>query len=55
MGWADRHPLFTRPKEYYDSTQASKVGKTAAAVVIGVPAGFVAEVRQIAVGQDPLR
>ncbi len=48
---ADRHPLFRRPKAYYDSTGGSKITKTAAATVIGVPSGIGAEIRQIVSGQ----
>src|SRR5436305_388161 len=38
--FADRHPLFSRPREYYESVGTNKVVKTAAAVVVGVPAGI---------------
>ena len=50
MAWMDRHPLFSRPREYYETTPSNKVVKTAAATVIGVPAGLFAELRQIVVG-----
>lgn len=52
---ADRHPILRRPREYYDSTNGNKFGKTAAAAVIGVPSGIVAEVRQIVAGQPAPR
>lgn len=48
---ADRHPLFRRPREYYDKTNGNKLSKTAAAAVIGVPSGIGAEFKQIFVGQ----
>jgi hypothetical protein len=51
--WVDRHPLFSRPREYYDKTGTGKVGKVAAATVIGVPAGIVGEIRQVVVGRPP--
>jgi hypothetical protein len=51
--FADRHPMFSRPKQYYDNTNGNKFSKTAAATVIGVPSGFVAEIKQIVVGQTP--
>jgi hypothetical protein len=48
--WVDRHPLFARPREMYETTDNNPVIKTAAAVVIGIPTGFVGEIRQIVVG-----
>lgn len=49
--FADRHPLFTKPREYYESSGSNKVVKAAAATVIGIPAGLFGEVRQIVRGQ----
>jgi hypothetical protein len=51
--WADRHPLFSKPREYYDSSGNNKVVKAAAATVIGVPAGIFGELRQMVVGAPP--
>jgi hypothetical protein len=51
--WADRHPLFTKPREYYDNSGNNKVVKAAAATVIGIPAGIVGELKQIVVGAPP--
>jgi len=48
--WVDRHPLFTKPRQYYESSGDNKVVKTAAATVIGIPAGFVGELKQIVTG-----
>ena len=49
--WVDRHPLFTKPREYYDkSTSSNSVVKAAAATVLGIPAGIIGEVRQIVTG-----
>ena len=48
--FVDRHPLFSKPKSYYDNTGSNKVGKTAVAAVIGVPAGIYGELKQIVVG-----
>lgn len=48
--WVDRHPLFTKPREYYDSSGTNPVVKTAAATVIGIPAGIFGEMRQIVTG-----
>jgi hypothetical protein len=51
--FADRHPLFTKPREYYDSSGNNKVVKAAAATMIGIPAGIVGELRQIVSGRQP--
>lgn len=48
--FVDRHPLFSKPRDYYASSGENKVVKTAAATVIGIPAGVVGELRQIVVG-----
>ncbi|WP_422926375.1 hypothetical protein [Singulisphaera sp. PoT] len=48
--WVDRHPLFSKPRQYYESSGDNKVVKTAAATVIGIPAGVVGELKQIVVG-----
>lgn len=47
----DNHPLLSRPREYYDSSGNNKIVKTAAAVIVGVPAGIVGELRQIVRGR----
>ncbi len=48
--FVDRHPLFYKPRDYYENTGSNKVAKTAAAAVIGVPAGLYGELKQIVVG-----
>ena len=50
-GWVDRHPLFSKPRDMYASTNSNKIVKTAAAAVVGVPVGFFGEIRQIVVGK----
>lgn len=50
VGALDRHPLFRKPKQYFDSTNSNKAVKVAAAAVVGVPAGIVGELKQIVVG-----
>jgi hypothetical protein len=50
VAWYDRHPLFSRPKHYYDSTPSNKVVKVGVATVVGVPAGVFGEIKQIVVG-----
>jgi hypothetical protein len=51
--WVDRHPLFSKPRDYYDSSGSNKVVKVAAATVVGIPAGIVGEIRQVVVGRPP--
>lgn len=46
----DRHPLFSKPRDYYEKTDSNKVAKTASATLIGVPAGIYGELKQIVVG-----
>jgi hypothetical protein len=53
VGFVDRHPLFSKPREYWESSGDRKIVKAAAATFIGVPAGFVGEFRQIIVGAPP--
>jgi hypothetical protein len=52
-GVVDRHPLFSKPREYWESSGDNKIVKAAAATFIGVPAGFLGEMRQIVVGTPP--
>jgi hypothetical protein len=51
--FADRHPLFNKPKQYWDTAGDNKIAKVARATFIGVPAGFVGEVKQIFAGAPP--
>lgn len=51
VGLVDRHPLFRKPMEYYNSSGDNVVVKAAAATVVGIPAGVLGEVRQIVVGR----
>ncbi len=46
----DRHPLFTKPRQYYNNTNSNKAVKTAAATVVGVPAGIIGEFKQMIAG-----
>ncbi len=50
VGFVDRHPLFSKPRDYYDNSGKNKVVKVAAATVIGIPAGIFGELKQIVVG-----
>jgi hypothetical protein len=53
VGFVDRHPLFTKPRQYWDTSGDNKIVKAAAATFIGVPVGFAGEVKQIIVGAPP--
>lgn len=53
VGFADRHPLFYKPREYWQTSGDNKVVKAAAATFIGVPAGVVGEMKQIITGAPP--
>ncbi len=48
--FVDRHPLLSKPRDYYDNSGKNKVVKAAAATVIGIPAGLFGELKQIVVG-----
>lgn len=49
----DRHPLFSKPREYYENSGDNRFVKTASATLIGIPAGIVGELRQIVAGRPP--
>ena len=53
--WVDRHPLFSKPRDYWDTSGDNKVVKAAAATFVGVPVGMFGEVKQIVTGvpQEP--
>jgi hypothetical protein len=53
LSFIDRHPLFSKPREYYEDTDNNPIVKTAAAVIVGVPAGIVGEVKQMVAGNQP--
>jgi hypothetical protein len=50
VSWVDRHPIFSKPRDYWESSGENKVVKAAAATFVGVPVGFYGEVKQIIVG-----
>jgi hypothetical protein len=52
-GVVDRHPLFSKPRDYWESSGDNKVVKAAAATFVGVPAGIYGEVKQMIVGAPP--
>ena len=49
----DRHPLLSKPRDFYESSGNNKLVKAAAATFIGIPAGILGEARQIVVGKPP--
>jgi hypothetical protein len=49
----DRHPLFSKPRDYWETSGDNKIVKAAAATFVGVPVGFYGEVKQIIVGVPP--
>jgi hypothetical protein len=49
----DRHPLFSKPRDYWETSGDNKVVKAAAATFVGVPVGIYGEVKQIIVGASP--
>ncbi len=51
VGFVDRHPLLRKPQQYFNDTNSNKAVKTAAATVVGVPAGIVGEIKQIVLGK----
>jgi hypothetical protein len=48
--FVDRHPLFSKPRDYYENSGDNTIVKAAAATVIGIPAGLFGELKQIVVG-----
>jgi hypothetical protein len=50
VSWVDRHPMFSKPRDYWETSGENKVVKAAAATFVGVPVGLYGEVKQIIVG-----
>jgi hypothetical protein len=51
--WVDRHPLFYKPRDYYDTAGTNPFVRVGAATFVGVPVGLFYEVKQIVVGTPP--
>lgn len=51
--YVDRHPMLSKPREYWESAGDNKLKKVAAATFVGVPVGLYGEVKQIFVGVPP--
>jgi len=53
VSYVDRHPLLSKPRDYWESSGDNKIVKTAAATFVGVPVGVYSELKQIVVGAPP--
>ncbi|MGC8641936.1 MAG: hypothetical protein ACP5XB_18880 [Isosphaeraceae bacterium] len=53
VSYVDRHPLLSKPREYWENAGDNKIVKAGAATFIGVPAGIFGELKQIVVGTPP--
>jgi hypothetical protein len=53
LSFVDRHPIFSRPRDLYESSGDNVIVKGAAATVVGIPAGVFGEMKQIVVGRQP--
>jgi hypothetical protein len=53
VSYVDRHPLLSKPRDYWDSSGDNKIVKAGAATFIGVPVGIYGELKQIVVGTTP--
>ena len=51
--YVDRHPIFAKPRQYWDGAGDNKIVKAGAATFIGVPSGIYNEMKQIVVGTPP--
>jgi len=51
--WVDRHPLFYKPRDYYDTAGNNTLVKVGAATFVGVPVGLFYEMKQVVVGIPP--
>lgn len=48
--YVDRHPILSKPRDYWENAGDNKIVKAGAATFIGVPAGIYGELKQIVVG-----
>jgi len=53
VAYVDRHPMFSKPRDYWESAGDNKFKKAAAATFVGVPVGLYGEIKQIVVGAPP--
>ena len=53
VGYVDRHPMLSKPRDYWENAGDNKIVKAGAATFIGVPVGIYGELKQIVVGAPP--
>ena len=53
VSYVDRHPLLSKPRDYWESSGNNKIVKAGAATFIGVPVGIYGEIKQIVIGTPP--
>jgi hypothetical protein len=53
VSYVDRHPMFSKPRDYWENAGDNKIVKAGAATFIGVPVGIYGELKQIVVGAPP--
>ena len=53
VGYVDRHPILSKPRDYWEDGGDNKIVKAARATFIGVPSGIYNEMKQIVVGAPP--
>jgi hypothetical protein len=53
VGYVDRHPLLSKPRDYWENSGDNKIVKAGAATFVGVPVGLYGEIKQIVVGTPP--
>ena len=51
--YVDRHPILSKPRDYWENAGDNKIVKAGAATFIGVPSGIYNEFKQIVVGASP--
>ena len=50
VSYVDRHPLLSKPRDYWENAGDNKIIKAGAATFVGVPVGIYSELKQIVVG-----
>jgi hypothetical protein len=53
VSFVDRHPMLSKPREYWETSGDNTIVKAVAATFIGVPVGLFGELRQIVEGVPP--
>lgn len=50
VSYVDRHPMLSKPRDYWENAGDNKIVKAGAATFIGVPVGLYGEIKQIVTG-----